>query len=320
MFVFTKGEALLCPHTHALIPLAVQVSGAMIRKDLEEKFSYVVIKKTAAHVPNTDDWLADRVANKFADTLPSSPSKMTPLGATPKELMQWLQKAEGARQINTAMDMMENMDWEDYSPPLHRKDWARSVRSPMKLKSHIIIDQCTPEGRIQRYTHSRGFLKDLPGVYTGIRKLSWGGILPTFMSPGPYSNFDAQQRAEIAEAEAARNKSQDAVEGEDPEDDDDDDDEEDDGDEEEEEEDKRKKKQKMVLGKVNAETKSSEHLKSRQLKKEEAELAKKIQQLQQEVEEAKKAEQKVGRRRLTMRRRKPRAGTDEEDEEDEDEE
>lgn len=68
-------------------------------------------------------------------------------------------------------------------------------RSPIKSKGHVVMDLCTPEGRLLRNTVSRSNLHHIPALYTALRKTTWGGLFPVFRGkntlffPAPRSSF-----------------------------------------------------------------------------------------------------------------------------------
>lgn len=89
--------------------------------------------------------------------------------------------------FTTAMD---GVDWDSYGehsvevtklPSILRGDYARVIRSPLKLKGHVTFDVCYPSGKLQRRTISRANLDSLrlQGLYSAARKMTWGGLIPT---------------------------------------------------------------------------------------------------------------------------------------------
>lgn len=73
------------------------------------------------------------------------------------------------------------MDWDTYDPLLRREDYVRLLRSPLKSKGHITMDLCLPTGKMDRFVHSRATAAEVPRFYNAIRKVSWGGLVPSYM-------------------------------------------------------------------------------------------------------------------------------------------
>ena len=73
------------------------------------------------------------------------------------------------------------MDWSNYKPTLHREEFGRLLRSPLKMKGHVTMDLCHPSGSLIRNTVSRGNLLQVPSLYIALRKTSWGGLFPCLM-------------------------------------------------------------------------------------------------------------------------------------------
>ena len=79
---------------------------------------------------------------------------------------------------------MLQTDWEEYSPPMYRQEWTRVIRTPIKAKGHVIMDVCHPEGTILRHTLTRSQVKEIPSLYTALRKTTWGGLFPAVQRTG----------------------------------------------------------------------------------------------------------------------------------------
>lgn len=86
------------------------------------------------------------------------------------------------RVVTTTSDinclLLSQVDWDEYRPPLHRQDYGRLVRSPIKNKGHVLMDLCMPSGALHRTTLSRANLISVPALYTAVRKTTWGGLFP----------------------------------------------------------------------------------------------------------------------------------------------
>ena len=61
---------------------------------------------------------------------------------------------------------------------MYRQEWTRVIRTPIKAKGHVIMDVCHPEGSILRHTLTRSQVKEIPSLYTALRKTTWGGLFP----------------------------------------------------------------------------------------------------------------------------------------------
>lgn len=102
-------------------------------------------------------------------------------------------------------ELVDEIDWEEYNPPLYRGEWGRILRygifilyaissnkllkhrTPLKNKGHIIMDLCMPSGDIVRSTFARSNIQPVPQLYKALRKTSWGGLFPS--GAGDEDNF-----------------------------------------------------------------------------------------------------------------------------------
>jgi ribosomal protein RSM22 (predicted rRNA methylase) len=84
-------------------------------------------------------------------------------------------------------DLIDEVDWEEYDPPLYRREWGRILRTPLKNKGHVIMDLCMPSGEIVRSTFARSNIQPVPQLYRSLRKTSWGGLFP--VGAGDEDNF-----------------------------------------------------------------------------------------------------------------------------------
>jgi len=115
-------------------------------------------------------------SSRYPEELPPQP--------TPLSILERFVDA-GPRDIPRIMDnLLDEIDWEDYRPPLHREEWGRIVRSPIKNKGHITMDVCTPQGQLLRSTLSRANLRHIPALYSSLRKTTWGGLFPVLADDG----------------------------------------------------------------------------------------------------------------------------------------
>lgn len=51
-------------------------------------------------------------------------------------------------------------------------------RSPIKAKKHVVMDVCQSDGIIARSTVSKASTWKVPTLYSAVRKLRWGGLVP----------------------------------------------------------------------------------------------------------------------------------------------
>jgi ribosomal protein RSM22 (predicted rRNA methylase) len=197
-----------------------RVSGSVIRKNAEEKFSYVVMQKVSkyeASAPkvvstetsntlNKDNTVkTDQAIDDFVDDRDNSPLSNeagieSMFHKTPLELMniitsvgknaaKWTkrkpsQKSE-AKLMTEAEWLIESSQmekWKSYDPKWNREEWARIVSTPMKNDGHVILDVCMPSGQLRRFTQPRSSLQMLPGLFTAVRKSTLGGLLPIYFS------------------------------------------------------------------------------------------------------------------------------------------
>lgn len=152
-----------------------KVYSSMIRKDNEEKFSYVIIRKVADtnNKDTTDLWLHG------VDNLPLPPNSTVTKYPTPINILQQFMdnKNDSSKLVEKLVD---EIDWDEYSPPLIRNEWSRVLRSPMKHKGHVTVDICTPLGTVDKATASKSLIGHIPSLYTAIRKVTWGGLFPIY--------------------------------------------------------------------------------------------------------------------------------------------
>eukprot|EP01039_Chlorochromonas_danica_P009707 gene9707-10737_t len=200
--------SVLAPCTHdkpcplsagAWCSFSQRVNSGLIRKNSEEKFSYVILKKLPVQ-PNAvkenkreegTTWFISRDPKAGLD---KKTGDILPLASTPKENLKWLLQQEARGLLKDGVEVVEDVDWDEYSPDTHREEWNRIVRSPIKNKGHLIFDMCTSRGNIHRYVHGRATLEDLVGFYISMRKLTWGGLIPDFMSSSIHGYADEKGR------------------------------------------------------------------------------------------------------------------------------
>lgn len=156
-----------------------KVYSSMIRKDNEEKFSYVIIRKIADNSTvtrasdNPDIWL------NGVDSLPLPPNSTVTKYPTPINILQqFMDKSNDSNKL--VEKLVDEIDWDEYSPPLIRNEWSRVLRSPLKHKGHVTVDICTPQGTVDKATVSKAIIGHIPSLYTAIRKVTWGGLFPVY--------------------------------------------------------------------------------------------------------------------------------------------
>lgn len=173
---------------------------AAIKKDQEEKFSYVLMQKAVTKsrtkaaetghksVPaiSRSPWLEKVPAVDLEQTtvtdLPTF-AQLTPL----QMLHRFIYHIENrqTKPITQLLRVSERMNWENYPTISVRHEFGRILRPPMKERGHVVMDVCLPNGQVTRYTHSRSMLQYIPHLYRAMRKSTWGGLLPAFMMPRP---------------------------------------------------------------------------------------------------------------------------------------
>lgn len=168
---------------------------AAIKKDQEEKFSYVLLQKAVTKsrmnaaetghksLPSIplSPWLQKVPALDLQEPVSNLPAlaQLTPL----QMVNRFIYHIENrhTKEITQLLRLSEKMDWENYPTISVRHEFGRIVRSPMKERGHVVMDICLPTGEVTRYTHSRSMLQYIPHLYRAMRKSTWGGMLPAFM-------------------------------------------------------------------------------------------------------------------------------------------
>jgi ribosomal protein RSM22 (predicted rRNA methylase) len=154
-----------------------KVVSSMIHKDSQEKFSYVVIQKQAPpanmgdSIGNVDPWASENKITMADDDSSAHPSTL--------EVLNRLMVTNKKDVKNVVEKLIDEVDWEEYKPPLRRTEWGRVLRSPLKRRGHVSIDMCEPSGTVVRTTLSKRPLHHIPSLFTAIKKTTWGGLHPT---------------------------------------------------------------------------------------------------------------------------------------------
>ena len=167
-----------------------KVVSSMIHKESQEKFSYVIIQKQmipsqpTVKTVHIDPWASEEQSTKATDSM-NHP--------TPLKILKRLIDSNKNTVKSVVEKLIDEVDWEEYTPPLMRTEWGRVLRSPIKRKGHVSIDLCAPSGSIVRTTLSKRPLHHIPSLFTAIKKTTWGGLHPTIMdtdssSKSPISN------------------------------------------------------------------------------------------------------------------------------------
>eukprot|EP01041_Mallomonas_annulata_P010872 gene10872-22705_t len=87
--------------------------------------------------------------------------------------------------------LVDKFDWEEYKPDLHRSEWSRVIRSPLKAHGHTTLDLCNPTGHLSRIVLSRSTVAAGPTLYTALRKTTWGGLFPSLTrDDDDYNGYD----------------------------------------------------------------------------------------------------------------------------------
>ena len=125
-----------CPHDEpcplgrgVFCSFSQKVLSGVIHKDSEEKYSYVVIQKVRKHPTSTplrpadenqapqDLWLRDSGEESNGSSDPTPLQVLSRIMACKKERV--------PRLVDTLID---EIDWEEYNPPLYRNEWSRIIR------------------------------------------------------------------------------------------------------------------------------------------------------------------------------------------------
>lgn len=189
-----------CPLTEGIwCSFSQKVYSGMIRKASEEKFSYVVIQKRQVNsyeIPDQPTFLNSKPYKADSKmeldlksklglldnwTIPSSEiSKKTinDSDPTPLVVLQKFLDCESGDIEPLVEKLLDEVDWEEYNPPLHREEWGRVIRSPIKNRGHVSMDLCLPNGSVARSTLSKSNVMHVPSLYTAMRKTTWGGLFP----------------------------------------------------------------------------------------------------------------------------------------------
>lgn len=198
-----------CPLGHKVYcSFSQRAHSGLIRTDSEEKFSYVVIQKRLAPECNVE---MDATLNRnYRDywTVPSEDRFLVKGGEvdstpTPREiLIRYLDCNEEEDVTELTKELIDEIDWEVYSPPLHREEWSRVIRSPIKCKGHVIMDVCNPDGEITRTTFARSSVDHVPSLYSALRKASWGGLFPADIDTDDRDKFSPLLKTEKRKAKS----------------------------------------------------------------------------------------------------------------------
>ena len=79
---------------------------------------------------------------------------------------------EGAGRVNEESQELPQENMSEVLPP-HMLSLPRTVLPPIKRRGHVILDLCTPAGRIERWTVPKSFSKQ---AYRDARKSRWGDL------------------------------------------------------------------------------------------------------------------------------------------------
>jgi hypothetical protein len=153
----------------------------MIHKESLEKFSYVVIQKQVV-APLLKDLTSVKI-DLWASDNTSSAADLEPTPSPLKVLNRLIDGDKSKAGVKKLIDkLIDEVDWDNYTPRLERAEWGRVLRSPLKRKGHVSIDICAPTGDMVRSTLSKGPVSHIPSLFTAIKRTTWGGLHP--MLPG----------------------------------------------------------------------------------------------------------------------------------------
>mmetsp|Transcript_10422 Transcript_10422/g.15854 ORF Transcript_10422/g.15854 Transcript_10422/m.15854 type:complete len:895 (+) Transcript_10422:39-2723(+) len=160
---------------------------AMIRKDSEEKFSYCVIQKrvkhSAIHRYSNDGMRSDNGQDDWVQSPEEAGADVR--DPTPLVTLRRFMDNPGSDTSQLVEELIDEVDWDDYNPPLFREEYGRLIRSPIKAKQHVVMDVCQSDGHITRSTVSKGSAWKIPTFYSAVRKLRWGGLVPALPVDSP---------------------------------------------------------------------------------------------------------------------------------------
>lgn len=128
------GATVIAPCTHDRpCPLASgvwcsfsqKVTGPIIRKDSEEKFSYVAMRKIVKNEVGAN------LSEQWLQSVPASPPatpRANPKAMSPRELLLWFSQQDNRGHLQELMASLEDIEWDDYEPIIRRSEWGRIVR------------------------------------------------------------------------------------------------------------------------------------------------------------------------------------------------
>eukprot|EP01034_Spumella_vulgaris_P021904 gene21904-27981_t len=149
-----------------------------IREGVEEPPAPFVEKKS---VDSFDYWTAPGAVTVLSSSGSSGEQQQQRTDPTPLNV---LKRFSGIKKddVQEVVDvLLDEVDWDEYNPPLHREEYGRIVRSPIKSRGHITMDLCVPSGHITRNVLSKGNLVAVPALYGALRKTTWGGLFPALI-------------------------------------------------------------------------------------------------------------------------------------------
>ena len=141
---------------------------------VNDKYSYVVISKKI----------------KKISRLPSSSSSTDVVGNENKSILSIYKSALEKNPNVSSVDQMglgpnEDEKLNEASKFIDNSEWARIIRSPLKSKSIITTDVCSPNGSLDRIQFSKSTVSphSTTNMFGVIRRSTWGGLLPAKPSP-----------------------------------------------------------------------------------------------------------------------------------------
>ena len=151
-------------------PFLQKIVGQAHRNHEDIQFSYVAVQRGSS--PNAQ---RDAMEDVFAVAMGQAPPRVMPL-VQGKEATEaafaGYQEAEAEIEITETTET-ETTETTTTPPQPHMLSLPRVYMAPLKRRGHVILDVCTPEGKLERWTVPRSYGKQ---AYHDARKASWGDL------------------------------------------------------------------------------------------------------------------------------------------------
>ena len=157
----SKGRKDYCHFSQRYVrPSYLQrILGVKDRNHEDIKFSYVAVQRG----------VDQRKAHNIIQGEPAADAAFAGYGGD-----EYWGRHEQSEGLSAAPDPEENeSDTPETSTSLHTLSLPRAILPPIKRRGHIILDLCTPAGRIERWTVPKSFGRQ---AYRDARKSSWGDL------------------------------------------------------------------------------------------------------------------------------------------------